>query len=832
MNMKISAQTGKKQNQGFSLFTVIISVSFIGILGMLMLYIAVANFQMKTSDLQGKDSFYTAERALEEVRTGLQEDVGDAMSRAYITVMESYNRAYQDGQTQDEALDEQRLSDFRTAYVKELGALLQGEAAKETDTAEGGGALEPRRSYSLDHLNDYLDITKNPEAYDEMKETVIVTTPADKQPLMVLDAAQGVYLRNLKVIYVDARGYASIIETDIHLGIPKIQFPTPSTLPDLMNMIVVAQGGIICEGTMATETTSIEGSVYAGLIDKESNAIKEGIRVEAGAQLKVSGGDRVVTQGEITVKDGGSFESAGEVTLWAQGITLAEAEVSLHGKTYLADDLTVEAGSNSNVTVEGEFYGYGSPESAKASHNKDYFDGWTDAALSSAMVINGKNTTLDLSGVEKIMLAGKNYIAGKRVRPWEGKSNQNVMMGESVSVKGTQLAYLLPAELISGGIKPLVQKLHNPMTYDEYMLCISNGNIDEWTNDVTVNWDLPVEAWGGLTLAQIGVDRNRPVRMIFYNSNAGNGGVYLYLNFTSDEAATAFMETYYRNNPVVKTNMDKYLSFYFGGESGVRVNDSQTYLRYVTNGNVLAYENQVNEDGSVTGEGSLIDATVDASDEDAVRTLLQEQINYQNMWFALNRKMIGSYDLLNKEVSDLDGGEPHDETRPDRGVFDNLVNEDKMKAFIAQHHTGENDYTYHFPEVPQDGELEAYMLDNEGRDVFRITKANEEKIRLVVCTGDVVIEDNVKFQGIIMAKGKIILGSGATLKAAPQEAARVFQAQMNDTEGTASPKDFFWEGEKYVLGNSSTTEDGGNTNRLTTTYDISDSITYENWRKR
>ena len=56
---------------------------------------------------------------------------------------------------------------------------------------------------------------------------------------MTKDKKSGILLKNLKVIYVDPKGYASIIETDIRLGIPKVQFPTPSTLPDIMNMIVV-----------------------------------------------------------------------------------------------------------------------------------------------------------------------------------------------------------------------------------------------------------------------------------------------------------------------------------------------------------------------------------------------------------------------------------------------------------------------------------------------------------------------------------------------------------------------------------------------------------------
>ena len=60
-----------KGNKGFSLITVIITVAFIGILGLLVLYLALQNFNMKITGIKGKDSFYTAEQALEEIRLGL-----------------------------------------------------------------------------------------------------------------------------------------------------------------------------------------------------------------------------------------------------------------------------------------------------------------------------------------------------------------------------------------------------------------------------------------------------------------------------------------------------------------------------------------------------------------------------------------------------------------------------------------------------------------------------------------------------------------------------------------------------------------------------------------
>lgn len=110
--------TAGKQNKGFSLITVIIAVSFIGILGLLVLYMALSNFQMKITDLKGKDSFYTAERAIEEIRVGLQEDVGNSMSEAYIKVLETYDK---DENSKDVVLDKQRQNDFVNEFIKKTG---------------------------------------------------------------------------------------------------------------------------------------------------------------------------------------------------------------------------------------------------------------------------------------------------------------------------------------------------------------------------------------------------------------------------------------------------------------------------------------------------------------------------------------------------------------------------------------------------------------------------------------------------------------------------------------------------------------------------------------
>ena len=107
------------------------------------------------------------------------------------------------------------------------------------------------------------------------------------------------------------------------------------------------------------------------------------------------------------------------------------------------------------------------------------------------------------------------------------------------------------------------------------------------------------------------------------------------------------------------------------------------------------------------------------------------------------------------------------------------------------------------------------------------------KLRLVICTGDVEIESGVNFKGIIMAKGKITLGVGAKLESASLEAAKVFQSVIGEGEGKISPQDFFWEGDKYVLGNSTSKDEAnnGSAGSNSDTYKLSDYVNYENWRK-
>lgn len=862
--MKDRNNTDNKSNQGFSLFTVIVALAFIGILAMLVIYIAMANFQMKIEDMKNKDNFYTAEQALEEICVGLQEEVGTAMSQAYTYVLENYSKISSD----EASMDELRQSVFRERYVQELVSIL----SVATDSAQ-------TMTYNIDRLKEYIDHNREFLSGLQDEALLAVVTPEGKAPELQADYKRGVLLKNLKVIYVNEKGIASIIETDIRLGIPGVQFPTPSTLPDLMNMIVVANGGIICEGgtdatANAAKPIEINGSVYAGLLNtasadgklvvtsKKGEKAPVSIKIQDNAAVKIASGERLVCQGEVEIGNQGSFSTGATVALWAQGISLASAKVTLEGKTYLSDDLTIETGAGSQVTLSGEYYGYGTPASAGKSKNKTYYEKYapSETDQSSAIVINGKSTTMDLSGLQKVMLAGKNYIGTGKLSVITGDANnQDVMMGESLTVKGTQLAYLAPSELLYDG------KQSNPMTYDEY-LKVTDKPV------TTESFHKPLEMWNGKSMADLGINESEPVKTVFFNDNPGKGAVYFYLNFApanpndqtqiaaASKNASLYMQQYFENN-TLKEKMDKYLAFYLNG-GGIKVNDSNSYLRCITNGNVLTFENGVNASGEPEGKSELNAAT-----NTDMGYLTEEQIGYQNMWYALNRKMISSYELLNEKVEDPNGisyenGKSfHNEKDASRSVYDNLVNEAEMLSFISRNHNMDDKYSngYLFETAAKEETLSAAMLHNSGETLkYQVKDSNDKtkyvekefpsekkpfvidselakSLRLVICTGDVEIGNDVTFNGIIMTRGTITLKPGSKLNSAPLEAAKVFQAQITDSAlsgETISPKDFFWDGDHYVLGNSLTTEQGSDTGNFSHIYNVSDFVNYENWKKK
>ena len=742
-------------SRGASVITVMIAIALVGILVTVVIYAATMNFYMMQANQGEKENFYTAEQALDEIRAGLEEKMGEALDSAYSYVMQRYTV------TQGMASESLRKTMFDNRYIKVLQDSLMGEDGN---------------TYSLELLESFLSASR------EQAGTLELSSQEDCR--MEVSGEKGLVLRGIRLVFVDKAGRASVISTDLVLGIPEIRFTQSSSVPALADISLMAGDSLTLSGIGEHR---LMGSIYAGL---------SGMTVETAARATFSGGERLVTGGEILLQPGSSLATEEKETVWAGGITVNGATLTLKGRTFLEDDLTVNE-ENSRVTIGGSYYGFGSRQGLKdavsAANHPEYYKTKSSEQLSSAVIINGKNTTLDFSSLDRLLLAGNAYLK-------VSAEDSGLLLGESLSVKSNQLAYLIPGDVIGDGT------WSNPMTESQYK------SLMDWASGSgmnVVNYTKASPALGGNTLSGLGVNQ---YKQIVYQNTGGSPLVYFYASFQDAKEASRYFNAYYHTAEGSRL-LNKYLSFYVNNDHVV-VRDPDSFLRYTTNGNVLVPAEEASR---------LYPITADSDGSQA----MEEQASYRDMFYALNRKMIVRYEALIKE----DG---RDETLPESCVTDNLVDFAAVKAYIARHdrEDGAADGIYRFS--TKDG-LEAWLVDTghpAGAGRFALTEEAAENTRLIICVGDLTMEEGVSFAGTLIVSGSARLEGECSLTAAPEDMARVFQAAYGLGGETAPedkrPMDFFWEGSEYAQNSASS---GLYDEQLSNVISLRDKITNENYRK-
>lgn len=690
----------KSDNKGATLVVVIVAMALLGILSSVILYTTYINYKIKLTEARANDNFYTGEVAMEEIKAGLQQEVSNAFSSAYISVMQNYS-----------AYDEvERISQFQYLYLSGLQNVLQDP----TDTTKFNHAK----------LLGYLSEPEQVELAEASVESLVKYTDS-------------LHIKGLTLTYTDEQGYVAVISTDVVLKIPNVQFESANTLPDMMTYALIADKALRAEGT---GTNEILGNIYAG---------RDGIRVSNGVDLYLSQAENIVTGGNVEVTgSGSSFHVATDSTLWTDGIVVDSSELSLLGNAYVKDDLTVQ-GTQSVVELSGAYYGYG---------YQSVSNGAVGPADSSSILINGSLTELDMSGLTKLVLAGQAYIGTKdRDRNGDGTisidemnyynategsessvTNEDVRMGQSFAVKSDQLAYLVPAECIGiiDGESVIGTNPVNITTYNEFMQRASeeqmlkeNGHAYSVVTEVDlqrITANLPRK------LSEYGASYQR----VFYQSaGSSNAWVYYYLKFDSPQLANLFFKDYYQyNTSYLNSYMQNYLASYLAPEAFGRLNLA---------GNAVLCD--------ADGNYSLTESTM-TSDAVAEYTLMMEYDGYGNVYDALNVNLSRNYAILTSE-------------QKSKSVFENIVNASALSACVQEENPaavtrsfGEEDN----PEVI----LVNNDMDGDGISEGGVyTVPNNTRLRLVIATGDVVV--NTNYTGLVIAGGTISVTNGAKITSDP-----------------------------------------------------------------
>lgn len=769
-----------KDNAGSAMVMVMVAIALIGLLVSILMFVSYAGYQMRLTDKQGKNTFYTAETVLDEINVGLQEEISLALSEAYVDLMSNYG-LYE--------TPEKRRNQLYTIYYNKLRDRLYLDAMHKTE-------------YDIDKLRGYLTEAvlgdgagaDGSVAHFGTYGAVVESNLTPASYALVLTNT-GITLKDLKVTYVDESGFVSIISTDIKIVLPSVSFAQSSAFPDLNKYAMIADDGLKIYNTRVGGSVDIFGDIYAGNLEVglESGAVSAAVNLKKADDAPEDGYSRVVSRETLAV--GGNMTlNAEDIELWSRDIQLDGGTLSLSGVTNVQDDLTLQ-GAGSRLVIKGEYNGYGVSES--------------DETQSSAIVINGKNSFLDLSNTEILTLGGHAYVStayteqeGDAADAVERQNRNNVLMGESIAVKSNQLIYLVPPECLgckieASGLTGESKYYRNPLTREQYQEIF----VDQRDKFVQIDEKRSVAALGGKSLEDYMVqeevagsaEKQYVPEVIFKQSNNGTL-VYCYMRFKNEEAANAYFRDYYSVNG---EEIEKYTRLY---AKEIKIMDPESMASYYLAGNVLAYDE--------AGTGSVIRAT-DAHGQRQQAGLAA--LTRTDMFRALNAKLVTNL----AQLSPAEQG---------RGVFENVIDGDEMDAVMA---VLDDDHDGEIIIDNADGTKKALLTKNN----YVVSQATPEEIKLIVCRGDVSVKKD--FKGLIIASGTVTVndtedtdGKVELLNISMEDFTELMLSKATRSGTDYYVLDVFRDGKNYAFSSGAAMDVG------TRQVDLGDLIRYERWSKR
>ena len=788
----------KRRNRGSSIVIVIIAMAMIGILATTLLWMSYINYKIKVNDIRNKNSFYSAEMVMEQIVAGLQKEASDSVAVAYQEVLSNWDELQSESN---------RYSSFASTYLDTLVKHLR-------DTDKGDGY------YKRDILKGYVDTTVwdhvNQTAWDNGTDDTDETKK--KPPVMELVNGNSLILRNVFVSYMD-EDRLSIVSTDLCLDVPEIVFTQSGSIDELYNYILIGNQGISLKESSGQVTA--DGSIYAGTDDKG----KGGITINKASTLAINNGRYVISKGEIDVIGPGAGLIVRDVqetgsSVYAKNLDLQSGTISFDSKTYIANDLTL-SGNGSKATLTKEYYGYG------ISTESGIGDSKTDQENSSAIIINGQNSTVNMSGVNTLMLAGRAYIGTNTTKKEldqnaeavangdAAKRNEKaVLMGESITVKGGQIAYLVPTECLGvyNGETLIGQ---NPVTQDVATKIQTYKN-DYGENFKEVDFTRAVSRLGGLSLSSFGVtdmDHIRKVSTQYVGGGTESKSLTYYYLVMDAENAARYYQTYYRNGSNKET-IDQYFKKYATG--GIVLGDyTSEQNSYTILGNAL-----VSDVLSQSGV-SLLASTATTSN-----TMTTEEV-YQK-----SGEIANVYKGLTTNLSE-DGAS----ASSFQNVFDSVIKKEIVTKNADGSETRETiqEYLIHngtgsTMEFTTDDGLKGIIT--AGSYTLSSATSGASNIRLIVSLGDITIDRN--FTGLAIAKGTITINGAvsngaASLKRNKMDLYKVLNATTGAEGDTMTPMGFFVNGETSLSegAQESPTDEAGNLD-----IDYTEIVRYMNWDKR
>lgn len=537
-------------NRGSGIVTVLITVAFVAMLGVVLLFAAYMNTRMKSADRATRRNFYTTESALDEVRAALQNVVSDTISKSYTSTLILY------GELVDEGAEMDPQTSFADRFTADIAPVL-GFAYSPPDRKFVVSSADLTTAYDSDKLLGAIRSALPPEFTVEANGNVLIRMDNAGVPV-ALD------IQGLSVRYLDADGYQNTIYSDFTIAVPPFVAMAAGFRSRLSQYLLVADGSLSADGIGAPPDTTIRmtGNIYTGGIDISGS--RYAVDISAG---------KVVNSRDYIIDDGASLKIGTNASIWGNRITIGtNASADFSGNLYIADDLELQ-GENASAALNGSYIGFGTSA--------------TEGNKSSSLLISGINSTLDIRGLRSLVLGGRSFVGIQTTDP---SSANDLPMAGSMSVLSDQIAYLVPDSLMVRTIDEDSARLPNPSvipTGASPETFVYNPRTGEYTALSTgiVTMTAPVPTMGAdfvlieLTeeLADYGAGVTRRIRSVASGATP-QVAVYWFLTFSDANGRTAaensalYFQNYYSEN---KERSDEYLQMYFNAvddASGGRIN--------------------------------------------------------------------------------------------------------------------------------------------------------------------------------------------------------------------------------------------------------------------
>lgn len=738
-------------NQGASLITVLVALIFVGIIAVVIMNITITNIQMREIEQSGKENFYDAEAVMDELTVGLNDIAAAALERAYTDILVDYRNIMVAGADIQEK--------FTRLYMNELEQALADttrEIKKNPDPADVSTITYEVGYYQEDVIKNCLSTAnKGYLAIDDMTAKFSI------------DYEEGIFtLEKVCISYEDSQGYETTLQTDMVFHTPVLNFDGSNVIMDYMRYSIIADNSV----EISAANINVDGNVYAGV-----GGIKS---VSPGTVVMT--GDNIITRGDIEVQSGTSMTIGNDTArIWAENVVTSgkgtASSLVLRGNSYIADDLNLN-GKNSTVTLYGNYYGYNFQDNySKVSSLTDVSTA-KDSSYSSAMIINGKNSRLDLSNLNYLLLSGRTYISrGSK----ENTQNQDIMLGESISVRTNQLAYYVPASYLKVNEDDPKDIKFTATGESEYANAVGVANISSY------------------------LDSTKPI-VPYYFKDSGVAATRYYLNFASEQKANDFFAAYYASNT---SKVNSYAEGYAGNDAIILDNGTL----YTFKGDVM-YQ---------TADGmSLQEEKITIAGED-----WKPRVNDAEggIYWEFADRLAVNYKSLQLYLEDSHTGVTSDDVRFEdetthcidksiQPLLNNIMDIDALKSDYPTVGGTIGIKEEIIKEYPDTSKRVVVIVNNEGETSYDIPLAYTEGI--VIATGDVKVQGN--FCGMIIAGGNVSFAANASVTADELMVSQLFKDDK--ASGTPIFSKYFRDYNSYA-------------DSVIGLVKIDEYLTYDNWTK-